>query len=306
MDFQFPEFFQNLDGRSQPKLGEAVQGPSGSVTLWVNVSPGMAVFFLGHNRPNNRRMIRTWVQRMAVDMSAGHFIPTHEGIAFDQSDYLCDGQNRLQAIIDSGQAQWLLVTFNLPDNAMEVINRGKARSLSHALQVMGVVEASSHRFVAIARAMCAGPTTLRTGQINGMVITDIMMREFIQRQVEPITFAMTTLSKSSGPAPVGGLLARAFYHTDPDSLKRFVSAMDDRIATEDSRPGDRSARALSAYLHREGASGGSDFRTSLYRKAQNALHCYLEDKPLSKLTERADDLFPLDDPLAKSIVCKGK
>lgn len=258
------------------------KGPDGITTEWEFVTPEQAAHYSGHNLPNNRRLMDNVGTKYGRDMTTGHWYPTHEGLAFDVEGWLIDGQHRLDGIIKSGKSQWLLVTRGVSKKAVEVINRGKMRSLAHALQILGVTKASQ-RMVAIARVMMDGPNMPNRER------TDQETKEFFERYADAISFAATT---TSAPATVAAPIARAWLTVDPARLVRFCEAMADRIPADQAAPEDATARRLKAvYLAHPNRSDGD--RMELYQKAQNALRAYLDGRIVQKLTTNDEDLFPL-------------
>jgi hypothetical protein len=275
----------------QHKWQTLAGGPDGIETLWEFVTPPKAVEYLNRNKQNQRRYMPTLGGRYTYDMANGFWIVTHEGIAFDVNGDLIDGQHRLQGIIDSGVGLWMLVTRGLSEKAIEVINRGKMRTMAHALQVAGYdSRVANHRAVAVARAMLTGPQRY---QKDEAIVTDQSLRLFMDRHLEAILFAMSVCSRNTAPATVAAAVARAYYHADPERLARFCRAMDDDIPPDDSKPEDRTARKLKTMLATVGSSQGGSRRVVLYRKAQNAISAYLAGVVLDKLYEKDDDLFPL-------------
>jgi hypothetical protein len=201
-----------------------IRGPNGITTKWESVTPSLAASYLQSNHEHNRRRMPALRVRYQRDIADGHWHPTHEGIAFDSEGRLVDGQHRLEAIAESGRSVWMLVTHNLPPQSLEVINRGRSRTLTHALQIMGMD--ANNRLVATARMMYAGPSSSSGSRTApGNAVTDIMLREFIEQHVEAITFAMEVTPRTVAPASVVAVIARAYYHADQDNLRRFTRAM---------------------------------------------------------------------------------
>jgi hypothetical protein len=61
-------------------------------------------------------------------MQRGEWQQTHQGIALDEQGRLLDGQQRLNAIVDSEQPQWLLVSRGAPEDILMVVDEGTKRS----------------------------------------------------------------------------------------------------------------------------------------------------------------------------------
>lgn len=96
-------------------------------TRWTYVTPATAKLFMVANA-DNRTLRPKHLDRLAGDMEHDRFLVTHQGVAFDEEGRLIDGQHRLQAIIESGKSQWLMVTHGLPSLAKRVIDGGAKRA----------------------------------------------------------------------------------------------------------------------------------------------------------------------------------
>lgn len=257
-------------------------------TGWVFVTTDVARRLLEFNVPNNRKLMPVTAGRHATEMKSGDWIVTHEGIGVDVDGFMVDGQHRLTAIAESGVGQWFLVTVNLPKSAVQVINRGRSRTLAHALQVLGY-EGATTRMVAAARVMHNG-VHHNTGH---SAVSDTRLRKFIDDHAEAVGFGVAqTAGKKGMNAIMAGLVARAFYHHPQDQLKRFVLAVADEVPEADGRAGDKMARRLGQMMRELGA-GPSGTRVVLYRKAQNVLKTWAAGMSLDAIREVEDDLYPL-------------
>lgn len=253
---------------------------------WEFVTPERAGEYLLNNR-KNRRLMGTLAARYGEEMAAGNWFATHQGIAFGADGVLYDGQHRLTAIVASGVGQWLLVTEGLDAGAIEALDRGRVRTLSHALTIMGHKHSSS-QVVAAARVMWYGPAPAH----GSGSIPDVVLRKFMDRHDEALTFAM---SLPKGIASIlRGLLARAYLTVPPSRLARFADAYLDLVPHDDQRPEDATARHLRRVITDHMAQGGgSSVRKAVYRKAQAGLSLWLSGAVASRIYEREDDLFPL-------------
>ncbi|HEY5050458.1 MAG TPA: hypothetical protein VII50_06125, partial [Acidothermaceae bacterium] len=64
------------------------------------ITPAKAAEWLEANT-TNRPVSRTVVRSFAEAMKRGEWIVTHQGIAFDVSGVLIDGQHRLAAVVEA-------------------------------------------------------------------------------------------------------------------------------------------------------------------------------------------------------------
>jgi hypothetical protein len=107
----------------------------------VRISPELARQWLKTNF-RNRKVSDATVEAYARDAKTGNWIPTHQGVAFNDSDQLIDGQHRLLAIIKSGIPLDLLVSFGWPTKVpgkqmttMDAVDRGRTRSVGDQLTI---------------------------------------------------------------------------------------------------------------------------------------------------------------------------
>ena len=79
------------------------------------------------------------IQRYAADMTAGKWLITHQGIAFDEEGNLLDGQNRLWAIVRANVPVKMQVSTGVEGDGkirpMDVIDNGMTRSLGNQLRI---------------------------------------------------------------------------------------------------------------------------------------------------------------------------
>lgn len=104
-------------------------------TEFVPITPLLAAVWLKSNT-SNRRISEPVVEAYASDMRAGAWKLTHQGIAFDASGRLIDGQHRLHAIIKAGFPVTMSVTRGLAASAQEVVDAQKPRSISDQLHLI--------------------------------------------------------------------------------------------------------------------------------------------------------------------------
>src|ERR1017187_6132294 len=125
-------------------------------TGWISVAvemvtPQMAEEFLQRNHPRNRHQKLSHILKMAIDLNEGRWVFTHEGIAFDTSGNLIDGQNRLQAIIKANKLMEVMVFRNLHSSALAPMGHGVKRTIHDSLTIDGLV--LPRKAVEIARGM---------------------------------------------------------------------------------------------------------------------------------------------------------
>lgn len=91
------------------------------------VSPETAAEWLALNI-GNRRIRKGWVLTLTSRINRGEWMLSHQGVAFNQSGRLCDGQHRLSAIIQSGIPTEIAVFRDVPDDSFKVLDQGAKRT----------------------------------------------------------------------------------------------------------------------------------------------------------------------------------
>jgi hypothetical protein len=191
----------------------------------VLVTPALAEKWLGQNAENQRNEKRSKIPMYARDMASGRWnSDTGETIKFSTANVLIDGQNRLQAVILAGTAIEFDVAFDVPKEAMLVIDSGASRTAADALKVAG----ASSRFTAgalVRWVICwdARNFMAARGQNVAPTISEIWDRY----QVEPAVFdAAATRAADCRQRGVGTAspLGTGFYlahRIDPESAHQF-------------------------------------------------------------------------------------
>jgi hypothetical protein len=101
-----------------------------------NVTPKKAADYLERNTANRPLSKRT-VREFAAAMRRGDWQVTHQGIAFDTTGALVDGQHRLAAIVEAGIPVEMTVFTEVPVGAFDVLDTGKRRNAADALAIEG-------------------------------------------------------------------------------------------------------------------------------------------------------------------------
>ena len=99
------------------------------------VTPEIAAHYLSFNN-SNRSVSKHTVNRYASAMKNGKWELNGETIAFYENGELKDGQHRLNAIIQSGEGQWMIVVRGIPKSTV-IHDRGKSRSTTDIMTIAG-------------------------------------------------------------------------------------------------------------------------------------------------------------------------
>lgn len=119
------------------------------VCLTNEKAPGISVYFLevnaqvahellAFNTKGQRNLSKANVERYASDMITMDWIINGDTIKISDEGELLDGQHRLNAIKESGEAQVLLVVHGISKQAMETIDAGRKRTFSDQLRMEGI------------------------------------------------------------------------------------------------------------------------------------------------------------------------
>lgn len=122
-------------------LNGAVAHVDGITAQFVTVTPEIARAWLANNK-KNRSLRPATVKQYAQDMSAGQWLVTHQGVAFNDRQELIDGQHRLSAVVESGTEVTMLVVLGLASQpkgkkltTMDAVDCGMTRTLADQLHL---------------------------------------------------------------------------------------------------------------------------------------------------------------------------
>ncbi|MGW7577613.1 hypothetical protein [Streptomyces sp. NPDC054765] len=111
--------------------------PEGNfVSRIVKVTPEIAATFLSRDSVN-RRLDMGQVRALTETILRGEWKLTHQGIAFDETGALLDGQHRLHAIIEANTPVEMLVFDGVARDVFPVLDTGKRRSAADTLLSTG-------------------------------------------------------------------------------------------------------------------------------------------------------------------------
>jgi hypothetical protein len=119
-----------IGSRSGERVGVVVR------SRVVTVTPQKAGEYLERNTANRPVSART-VREFAQAMRRGEWRVTHQGIAFDTTGALVDGQHRLAAIVEAGLPVEVTVFTEVPEGAFDVLDTGKRRNAADVLAIEG-------------------------------------------------------------------------------------------------------------------------------------------------------------------------
>lgn len=187
----------------------------------MTITPEMAEQMLEKNIPTNRKKKKRNISRWALIMRNGGWRLVHQGIAFDKDGNLCDGQNRLYAVVLAGVPVRFVVAYyeEGDDDPLYAIDTGTVRTFRDQQHINGEPEwVEQMESIAYSLMMMHGITAnILTAETmaNFMKANESVFRGFYDLMDGKLTKI---------PAPVMGALLLAYANgADADGIKRFVS-----------------------------------------------------------------------------------
>ncbi len=213
------------------------------------VTPETALRWLAAN-PSNRPISEDQVKRYAADMKRDDWKTTHQGIAFDASGNLLDGQHRLRAIVRAGITVMLVVFRNCDRDSFDRLDTGKKRTAADALAIDGMDAA---------RAVAAIARNIIKYGFKDSSVTDSFVVEFAREQRDELAEYVPLVSTLTAP----GAAAFAFASTDMNLKSTVRRLMND--------PNGREMDDLRRCIRLLSTSTGSQSARSRYTLAMNAI-----------------------------------
>lgn len=251
------------------------------------IGPAEAETYLALNT-HNRNPRRKKVNQYAKDMADQNWRWTGEAISFAKDGTLLDGQNRLLAVVQSGETVPFLVVRNVEPAAQDVMDTGSARTFADALKLHGKKSAPA---LAAAVRLSYMWDTDRTGfrHGGGNSVPSIPALEKHLEDNPEIEDAVTIsnrvssagLGLSIGPAIFALHTLRKIDHADAD---HFMSRLADGLSLEEGSPIYALRRALNR-LNTDPHHGGRYYVEPLALTFK-AWNLYRDGKHITRLTWR--------------------
>lgn len=269
------------------ELGRMFMGGDRLSTIYLDITPDMAVKWLEGN-VMNRPVCQGHVDAMSEDMKGHRWIPTHQGIAFDDKGTLVDGQQRLWAIFLSDRTIRMSVTRGLSAEAIELIDGGKARSLTDRMCINGRfgTERLNRRHAATLHEMVRGLNSARRLTYQEEVA-------LMSQHVNAVRYAnahLATQTRGLSVAYVRAVVARAWYSVDRERLSRFCRVLS---TGKGESANDDIVIELRNRLMTLPSDQNEAVRRESYGMVESVLDTWLTGEPQSALRAAAQELFPL-------------
>lgn len=214
------------------KNGQPAAALASVRSQWMQVDPDTARRWLNNNF-RNRPIAEDTVNAYARDMLGGVWVPTHQGVAFNDREELIDGQHRLHAIIRSGITVRMMVTFGLPSHiqgremtTMDAVDRGRTRTVADQLKIQ-----HGFKHGGVIAGICAQIATLcndtRTRRLSVQQTLEIY-----RAYEDQINHVIAHRSKEHGLRQIGVIAAFAFaMATEKKFVSGHIAPMLDQINT---------------------------------------------------------------------------
>lgn len=266
--------------------------PTEMYMKWEYITPAQATVLLTKNL-HNRPMNKEYVERLANDMVAGHFLEHHQSLAITKEGWLDDGQHRASAVIRAQQIDpsfrgvYMWVCYNVPHESMFVIDSHKKRSFKDHMVVQESKLSATHGTVA--------GILLGKGFGGKYVATVPEKLDAIKKHKQAIDFAV---SLGITPAVVTAVVARA-YEEDPNRRERLIAFGKVYKFGRARSERDWAATTLRDFIRTKHVYGSSD-RVRFYIAAELAVSAFLDGAPLYNIKIHDDfkERFPFcDEPV---------
>jgi len=277
------------------KLSKGIaNGPTGIVTVWARITPEIAaIIWERFKNECNRKAMQMVRDKYSTDMKLGLWKHTHQGIAFNVNGTMIDGHHTIWSIMDSRITLDLIVTFDLPVDAIEAIDTGKSRNTAHILQLSGHQEADK-KATAIMNAMILGLGGHSYSNVN-LNSSNAMKIDFYEKNKEVILFARNLSELYLRRAAVAAMISKAAYHEDRELLARFPLAMAGKIPFKEMRQGDEAPSLLDKMMTKEKLGNSYTDIKRICGLTLNALVHYCKGNFLKRLVPAIVDPYPLPD-----------
>lgn len=244
-----------------------------------SVTPAKARDWLSNNNHNNRPIRTAHVENLARMMGAGDWTITHQGIAFDVTGRLVDGQHRLHAIVMSNKPIEMYVARDLPEGSYRNIDGGAQRLTSDRIRLLS--SPRENLFACAIIKFYLGRVAWVGGKARVPSVDEIE-NEFLEHTdaYSGVARLWVTPVRGITNAPVGAAIA-CYWTQNPNLAREFAEA----VISGANLPENSPAFALRAALL--GNRTKSDAQA--YWKAISALRAMHNRRTITKLVPATDD-----------------
>jgi hypothetical protein len=243
-------------------------------TVVTEVTPQLAAEWLSSNT-FNRTISTPLVKKYANDMAAGFWTLNHQGIAFDDSGTLVDGQHRLSAVVMSGVTIKIMVTYG---SSRVGIDELRVRHAADVIKFGGLSDWVQKKEIEVAKTM----HVIWRGSSGHNAMSNSALVQFCEQHREAIMWNCAQFrahNRGISSALVRGVFAVAYYHYDKKTLENCIESLYSGVIENVNHNAIIRARDM---ILGEKATGGAD-RMSMAKRLSRAIDAYCNEKPLSRL-----------------------
>lgn len=233
------------------------------------ITPAKAASYLnlgGINRPPRTSIVSAY----AREMKSGNWFLTHQGIAFNETGALIDGQQRLLAVVESETPVKMLVAYGVEDTTQDAFDSGKKRIVGEQLSARhnvgngNLTSATARGIAAICAPEFKGALTVRQ--------TVAILRIYGQQVQKTISIVSNFKPARRGPI----LAAFAFCgQVEPEAMESLFEG----VANE-RRQATRATKSLRTALTAGVSLGSASDRQAATEVIASAIMATLRGKPL--------------------------
>jgi len=178
------------------------------------------------NRPVRRKVVEGYVE----EMQAGRWRSTGQGIAIDWDGHLMDGQHRLLAIIESGIAVEMDVTYNEDPDNFKVRDKHRRRTIADDLSLADVQypnESARIYRLWLDLQYTKPDRYVAFGKQNRFGWNSEKALEWVQENEEDLAHVIERCRRADAkralyPPSLMQMLYFCFYQTDPNAADAFM------------------------------------------------------------------------------------
>lgn len=207
--------------------GIAVPGGDGIISEVTTITPQSAAEWLKANK-NNRPVRRRHVEFLANEILSGNWQVNGQAIVISDQEEVLDGQHRLMAVIEAGQAIQTLVVYGIGREAFKTIDTGAVRSGSDALALFYPnANGSLVKTVGSAVPWCLRMEAGFYGDRKKISNTDVLDYVSKHRELWSCAEILNGYPKDTRPLSqaMGTACYEIFRRKDPDLAEKFMRAV---------------------------------------------------------------------------------
>lgn len=233
-------------------------------------------------RPINDRTVRQY----AVDMKAGNWGLTGQGLSFDEDNNLLDGQHRLFAVVLAGTPVQMLVTWDLPKETdrvktINLFDLGRQRSAGSQLKIDGVEYYNQISGGARCLLMLSMGNVKGKFSVPQVIAVSDLFKNNMLNLIEILTKG-NMIHKARGfiLAPLALLST-----SDPDTAQLFATDFNEMANLGKTSPVLHFARFMERPTH---VKGGTDYQLLAMKALASALFFYTNEKKIEQRITGSD------------------